>query len=137
MAIINVGFIGLLGIIAAIDLRTLKIPLWSLFAVVAMIFIKGGFELNDLLFGFALMLASVFASDSLLRRETLGGGDLWIGTGMSCFMGFDRFLIAYTVAALAGSIAMMTVYRHERILSVAYVPYLAAGAFWAMFIAKI
>lgn len=66
----------------------------------------------------------------------IGGGDFWLGTLMSLFMGFDRFLIAYTVAALLGTLAMWTIYRNDKIRDVAYVPYMAAGAFWAMFIAK-
>ena len=136
MQTLNVVFIGLMAMIATIDFKTLKVPAWSLCVLCILIALKGNFSPLDAIYGLALMMGSMFLSDFILKKETIGGGDLWLGTAMSAFMGFDRFLIAYTVAALLGMIAMATIYRNQRSLDIAYVPYLAYGAFWAMFIAR-
>ena len=134
MQAINVGFIGLLAVLSSIDLKTLKVPVWGLVALAFIVLVKG-FIFYDLFYGALIMAFSVYFSDFVLKRETVGGGDFWVGILMSCYMGLDRFLIAYTVAALMGQIAYMTVNRRAN--DVAYLPYLAYGAFWAIFVAKI
>lgn len=135
MQALDLVFLGLLGIIAAIDYKKFYVPFWGLMAIMALCVIKQPLTLTtDMCRGLLLMLVSLFLGDYILERETLGGGDLWLGTAMSAFMGIDKFIIAYTVAALLGMVAMMTVHRKFQMFDMAYAPYLAAGAFVAMVI---
>ena len=82
MQALDVGFLGLLSWIAVCDFRSFKVPFFGLFAIVALAFLKT-FLLNDMIFGFTLMFVSMSLGDMILGRETLGGGDIWLGTAMS------------------------------------------------------
>lgn len=143
MQVLNVSFLAILTWIAVIDFKSFKVPLFGLCAIVALIFIKypslkyftmSSQFANDVVNGMITMIASLFIGDWIMKRETLGGGDVWLGVAMSAFMGFDKFLFAYTVAALLGMVVMMTIHRKLQCFDMAYAPYLAIGAFIAMVI---
>ena len=57
MQALNVAFIGLMATVAAIDYKTLKVPMWSLFAVLILAIFKG-FMFADMFQGFLLMVLS-------------------------------------------------------------------------------
>jgi prepilin signal peptidase PulO-like enzyme (type II secretory pathway) len=134
MQAINLIFMLELAAIAYIDFKTFRIPLWALVALGVLIVLRGHINAMDAIYGLSMMIGSMFIGDFIMKRETIGGGDIWLGTAMSTFMGFDRFLITYTVAALLGMVAMMTVHRKFQSFDMAYAPYLAVGAFVAMVI---
>ena len=136
MQTLDLGFISLMTILATIDFKTLRVPIWGLVALIVLIVANGHYAIMDTIYGACIMIASVFLSDYILQRETVGGGDFWLGILMCSFMGFEKFWVAYTMASIFGCISMFTVYRNNRTLDVAYVPYLTAGAFWALFIIK-
>jgi len=133
MQTIDVAFVLTVCLIALFDLKTLRIPLVGLISIGVCCMYKG-FSFQDLFYGFGLMIMSIFISDLVLRRETVGGGDLWLGMAISTYLGFDRFLTAYIIAAVLGTLAMMTVFREKRYLDIPYAPYIAVGTIGAMFI---
>lgn len=136
MQALNVVFIGLMAMIAAIDYKTFRVPLWALVGLCVLVLLKGHLHAIDAILGLLFMLVTMRVCDLAMSRETIGGGDLWICVAMSAFMGFDKFIIAFTVAAILGQIACITIHRKHSMFDMAYVPYLAAGAFWALFIAR-
>lgn len=129
---VNVAFLILLLCVAIIDIKTLKIPLWSLAVVLLLCAIKGKFDSMDFVFGFGTMWVSQILSDSILGRETIGGGDVWMGALISLFIGFDKFIYAFTISAFLSTVGMIYLYNKRKILDVAYMPYLACATTMVM-----
>lgn len=110
------------GVIVGVSLRIFihPLPLWNYAAA--------------LLIGFGLLYAVAVAGERLLRKESMGGGDIKLFAMLGLYLGIGNVLLALFLASLFGLLAGIVAIRVRRDPADRYIPFgpfIALGAYAA------
>jgi len=105
--------VPILGVIAWYDLKYLRIPNWSVLAVLASFLVIGAWGLRpiDSFFWrllFMVMVFAVFFALYVVQHKHLGGGDVKLLAAIAPFVlgpGFLTFLLTFAIFAILGIVA--------------------------------